>query len=334
MPFRQGFFFSWTGSDILLPGGGCIQVRLVLARPILTLTLCWIAGSAGACLYSGRTLLLLWAGVTLILPFAALLLKIPVKHAVFLWLALSGGGFHWAWHDAHNVSSIPAVLRVSTSGMEGLPVHTSGFIASEVQVDGDRAQFEMRLTAIGHLGNNPMPIKKRGRASGTASELFPDSAPVDGMSGAISEQVIVHIKLAAEQEQQLATAWRRGDAIQLRGSLKAPAEAGNFGGFDYKRYLHTQEIHWLLKGDGAASLQVQQASPWNRYTLFRWNDQLRKQLSQRMESAFVSVNHAGYMKGLVLGVTDELDPATYNEFTQLGLTHILAISGMHAASQP
>ncbi|MDQ0493157.1 competence protein ComEC [Paenibacillus brasilensis] len=255
-------------------------------------------------------LLMLWTGVTLMLPLIALLMKIPVRHVIWLWLALSGGGFHWSWHDMHNVSSIPDVLHISASKLEDMPVQAAGFIASEVQVDGDRAQFEMRVTAIHQMGRN----------SDKNQRLAP-----------ISEQVIVHIKLAAKQEQQIAAAWQRGDAIQLHGSLKAPATAGNFGGFDYSKYLHTQEVHWLFKGNGATSLQKQQASLWNRYILLRWNDQLREQLGQRMETAFTSLNHAGYMKGLVLGVTDELDPATYNEFTQLGLTHILAISGMHVA---
>ncbi|ALP39128.1 competence protein ComEC [Paenibacillus sp. IHB B 3084] len=279
--------------------------------------------------------MLLWTGVTLILPLVALLMKIPVRHVVLLWLALSGGGFHWAWYDTHNVSHIPEALHVSASKLEDVPVQASGFIASEVQVDGDRAQFEMRITAISKTRGNSNPNKKPTSASSTrtGSKLPPNDTFQGGVgkSEAISEQVIVHIKLAAKQEQQLAAEWQRGDAIQLYGSLKAPATAGNFGGFDYNEYLHTQEIHWLFKGNGAASLQKQQASQWNRYTLFRWNDQLREQLGQRMDLAFGSLYHAGYMKGLVLGVTDELDPATYNEFTQLGLTHILAISGMHVA---
>ncbi|WP_404302184.1 ComEC/Rec2 family competence protein [Paenibacillus sp. DP01] len=254
--------------------------------------------------------MVLWAGITLVFPLIALLMKIPSRHMVLLWIALSGGGFHWFWHDTHNVSSIPGALHVSSSVIEDMPVQAAGFIASEVEIDGDRAQFEMRVTSIHHFAS---PSNK------------------DEHRGSISEQVIVHIKLAAKQEQQLAAAWQRGDAILLRGSLKAPAKAGNFGSFDYSEYLHTQEIHWLIKGAGAASLQRQKASLWNRYTLLRWNDQLREQLGQKMESAFTSLLHAGYMKGLILGVTDELDPATYNEFTQLGLTHILAISGMHVA---
>ncbi|MDN4082722.1 ComEC/Rec2 family competence protein [Paenibacillus polymyxa] len=254
--------------------------------------------------------MVLWAGITLVFPLIALLMKIPIRHMVLLWIALSGGGFHWFWHDTHNVSSIPGALHVSSSVIEDMPVQAAGFIASEVEIDGDRAQFEMRVTSIHHFASHSNKDEHR---------------------GSISEQVIVHIKLAAKQEQQLAAAWQRGDAILLRGSIKVPAKAGNFGSFDYSEYLHTQGIHWLIKGAGAASLQRQKASLWNRYTLLRWNDQLREQLGQKMESAFTSLLHAGYMKGLILGVTDELDPATYNEFTQLGLTHILAISGMHVA---
>ncbi|MFX3633711.1 MAG: ComEC/Rec2 family competence protein [Candidatus Pristimantibacillus sp.] len=40
---------------------------------------------------------------------------------------------------------------------------------------------------------------------------------------------------------------------------------------------------------------------------------------------------SGYMKGLVLGIREDLDPEQFQQFSRLGLTHILAISGLHVA---
>lgn len=37
------------------------------------------------------------------------------------------------------------------------------------------------------------------------------------------------------------------------------------------------------------------------------------------------------MKGLVAGITNEVDPALYDAYSRLGLTHVLAISGLHVA---
>ncbi|MNN29872.1 Competence protein [compost metagenome] len=37
------------------------------------------------------------------------------------------------------------------------------------------------------------------------------------------------------------------------------------------------------------------------------------------------------MKGLIIGMQDELDPNTYKQFSRLGPTHILAIFGKHVA---
>jgi competence protein ComEC len=38
---------------------------------------------------------------------------------------------------------------------------------------------------------------------------------------------------------------------------------------------------------------------------------------------------SGYMKGLVVGIRSDLDPEQYDHFARLGLTHVLAISGLH-----
>jgi competence protein ComEC len=40
---------------------------------------------------------------------------------------------------------------------------------------------------------------------------------------------------------------------------------------------------------------------------------------------------AGFMQGLVLGLLEDVDPETYQSFSEVGLTHILAISGLNVA---
>jgi competence protein ComEC len=60
------------------------------------------------------------------------------------------------------------------------------------------------------------------------------------------------------------------------------------------------------------------------------NDSARTVLGAELDQLFQQ-RHAGYMKGLIIGMQDDLDPDTFKQFSQLGLTHILAISGMHVA---
>lgn len=140
----------------------------------------------------------------------------------------------------------------------------------------------------------------------------------------------MQIKLLTEQEITVAAEWRRGDEVLLNGVLEEPAEARNFGGFDYRTYLHTKKIHWLLKGQGVENVRAKVPDSWSPLTIFRLNDSARTVLGTELDQLF-GQRHSGYMKGLIIGMQDDLDPDTFKQFSQLGLTHILAISGMHVA---
>ncbi|WP_082882550.1 DNA internalization-related competence protein ComEC/Rec2 [Paenibacillus swuensis] len=64
--------------------------------------------------------------------------------------------------------------------------------------------------------------------------------------------------------------------------------------------------------------------------LLRWNDAVRDVLGEQTDRIF-HPDQAGFMKSLMLGITEDVDPLQFQQFSKLGLTHILAISGMHVA---
>ncbi|MFB5677231.1 ComEC/Rec2 family competence protein [Paenibacillus terreus] len=275
-------------------------------RPLLTATVCWITASGAACLYSGKVLLGMWAGLIFMLPLAVWLCRISWRKALLYFLILTAGGVYWELYDHFQASRIPEVLHAASRELDGRPVQAEGWIASPVEVDGNKAEFELQLTALG--GEDESAQMRE-----------------------ISEKVLVQIRLAAEEEQNTARAWSRGDRITFTGTMEIPEGARNFGGFDYRNYLKTRQIHWLLKSKGADSVAILEKGSWSRYSLLRWSDDARILLGERMDTTFAQQIHAGFMKGLVLGITDDIDPDLYREFTRLGLTHILAISGMHVA---
>ncbi|MNW25209.1 ComEC family competence protein [compost metagenome] len=292
-------------------------------RLLAYVTVSWILGNAVACMYSGRELLLIWIGLSIILVALLLIMRVPVKSGLLLWVTLTIAGLYWEWNDSHNSSQITtlfhhAVLEpgrsVTAQGQsvvedqlvaEDQSVVIEGNVASALQIDGDRVQFQIEISQI-QAGDQTQPQ-------------------------ALRELILVQIRLAAVEEQSIANRWQRGDLIHLEGTLKQPSPARNFGGFDYRRYLHTQRIHWIVKANGIDAAIVTPPSGWNRHTLLRWNDALRNKLGGQMDAVFTSTVQSGYMKSLVLGVTEDMDAGIYDEFTQLGLTHILAISGMHVA---
>lgn len=142
--------------------------------------------------------------------------------------------------------------------------------------------------------------------------------------------MLVQLRLEEQPQQEVAAAWRRGDVVDVKGQLAQPAGPANRGGFDYRRYLSSQNIHWLLQATGTGAIDIAPGPPWTAAALLGRVDTVRAWLGARLTGMYPGVQ-AGYMQGLVLGITDNLDPSLMQQFARLGLTHILAISGLHVA---
>lgn len=303
-------------------------------RPLTAMACGWIAGSGLAAGYAGWRFWLFWLGLSLIGSAIALIWRQSWRSLVLVWLAFSLGGGYWLYTEAGNVSRIGPMATAAegaegagagwiddsraagTNGAEersqpadGQAVRLEGTIVSEVEVDGDRADFTLKASRISWL------------AAGASPQVMQE---IPG-----GEKVAVQLRLAAQSEQPTAASWRRGLGVTLDGTLEAPQTARNFGAFDYRRYLHLQRIHWMIKASGASSLQSGSPTRGTAAAL-GYVDALRDRLGGRIERLFPGWQ-AGYMKGLLIGLRDDLDPDKYAEFTQLGLTHILAISGSHVA---
>jgi competence protein ComEC len=281
-------------------------------RPLLSFTVCWVIGSAAACLYSGNKLLLAGGGLLLLLTAVACVGKPGPKYISALAAALILSGGYWEWNEAHNISRLPEILMLQPAETKEIEVQAEGVIVSPAQRDGDRVDFTVKLNKV-----------TRGEQSG--QEVRSQSA-----EGAKGERIAVQLKLQAEPEIAVAAEWRRGDLVKLNGMLEQPQTARNFGGFDYRAYLQTNDIHWLMKVTGTDNVEAASPASWSLLSVLRWNDGARAVLGAEMDRLFQKL-HSGYMKGLVIGLQDDLDPETFQQFSQLGLTHILAISGMHVA---
>ena len=268
-------------------------------KPLTALAVCWLIGSGLAAVSSSKLFWWLWLGSSLIALVSVVVLRIPWRKLILLWLACTLGASYWLYNEARNVSHIE--LSPSEQAWEG---RVEGIIVSMVEVDGDRVDFTLKAYRLV-------------QSQGTEQEIRG------------GERVAVQLKLAAKAEAQTAKLWQRGQRISLSGSLQEPQVARNFGAFDYRRYLHIQRIHWLLKAEGASTLKVEGGSHGSA-AFFGKVDEVRYALGDRIGQLFPGWQ-AGYMKGLLIGLQDELEPDKYTEFTNLGLTHILAISGSHVA---
>ncbi|WP_201003780.1 DNA internalization-related competence protein ComEC/Rec2 [Paenibacillus glycanilyticus] len=267
-------------------------------RPLVWFAVFWIAGSSMAAHLS------IGGGALAISSAAALLLALVLvgqstrRLAVVCLIGCMLAAGERLWADARNGSA----LDLPDASYEA---EVTGTIVSAVEVDGDRAMFRVTADAV-RVGGEAAPRKVR-------------------------ERLLVQVRLAERPHQELAAAWHRGGSVRLAGELARPAGVSNSGGFDYRRYLESsQHVHWLLKVKGIGAVQAAPGPGWTAAAVLGRVDAARDWLGARMDRLYPA-DQSGYMKGLVLGIREDLDPEQFQQFSRLGLTHILAISGLHVA---
>ncbi|GGN96928.1 ComEC/Rec2 family competence protein [Saccharibacillus kuerlensis] len=306
-------------------------------RPLVVFTVCWLAGTAAAHLYGGLQLTAVLAGLTFIWFAAAAFAQLPLKRLLIFGLALWLAAGYGTFRDIRSLSILPEVLGVQEEG--GYPgVRLEGKMAGPAKIDGDLAMFEMDLERV----FDRMGTQSSQKTEADEENLRSAAVGADGTSRTDipgnhdnnesitlrrSEKIIVRVKLAAEEEQDVATSWKRGDRLIVSADLELPAEARNFGAFDYRSYLREKRIYWIAKAGGASSVETADHAE-DKFLLLRHRDDLREFLADKLSELYPGVG-AGYMQGLLLGLRDGLDPDTYQNFVRLGMTHVLAISGMH-----
>jgi competence protein ComEC len=229
-------------------------------------------------------------------------LKLPVKSLFTMLMFLIIAFAYYQWFDHRNVSQI-------NESYNDVTAEINGRVTSAITVDGDHVGF---VLSISHL------------------QVLDDSTNHGVEPFEIKESVQVSMRLLTQEDQAAVLAWQRGDDIHFSGKLQLPSGARNFGGFDYRRYLKQQHIHWMIIIKGLDSVTIDSSFHWNLLQLLRYNDQFRGFLAAKLDLLFPE-SQAGYMISLLIGLRVDLDPQQFQQFSNLGLTHILAISGMQVA---
>ncbi len=118
-----------------------------------------------------------------------------------------------------------------------------------------------------------------------------------------------------------------GDTIVARGQLRLPAGQRNPGGFDYKKYLAAQNIHAVFRVASASHALVLGSGGSNPF-YSRLILPLREFVLIFIRSNFHG-QQAALMQALLLGMRGDLDESMREAFANVGVFHVLAVSGMH-----
>ena len=117
-----------------------------------------------------------------------------------------------------------------------------------------------------------------------------------------------------------------GDRIIIGNKLQPVKNSGNPGGFDYAQYLARQQIFhqcylkkqdWvLLKGNNATAFKS---------ALFNTRDYVVKTIDKYI----IGNNESALAKALLIGYRVDLDKDLVEAYSNAGVVHLIAISGLH-----
>ncbi len=113
-----------------------------------------------------------------------------------------------------------------------------------------------------------------------------------------------------------------GVHLEITGSLIQPEANRNFAQFNYKEYLAKQGINFQLKANTIKSLQS------SHLTISTALKNIRLTMIRYLKTHF-SEKTAIYLEALLLGEKESFDQDRYQDYQQLGIVHLLAISGLH-----
>lgn len=116
-----------------------------------------------------------------------------------------------------------------------------------------------------------------------------------------------------------------GDKIKFRGKFVEPEVARNYGGFNYKEYLKSIKIYGTCN---ANSVKVIGKDKVNVISKIANSNYLK--IEEKLNTLFEK-DISSFIKGIVLGDKSNIDKDIQEDFRISGISHILAVSGLHVA---
>ncbi|KAA9026372.1 DNA internalization-related competence protein ComEC/Rec2 [Niallia endozanthoxylica] len=187
------------------------------------------------------------------------------------------------------------------------------FVRSEVEIannkthlTGNEQWFELHFNEIGKIEGDRLTIKAFDRVT--------------------SETLIVRYRIRSAKEKQiLQKKLSPGIVCRVKGKLEEPSSSTNENAFDYKKYLQQNHIYWILKPE---QLDMDTCRPKPSFLTI-----LRKIRADGIHylQAYFPKETVPLAAALLFGTSDLLSSDTMDDYRNLGLVHLLAISGLHIA---
>lgn len=116
-----------------------------------------------------------------------------------------------------------------------------------------------------------------------------------------------------------------GDKIKIIGEYILPEESRNYGGFDYRKYLKTQEVYGIFE---ANNIELLKHNNLSKIELF--SNSIKQKIISNMNKILPEDTSQLFL-GILIGYDDNLAEDIQESFRKSSLTHLLAVSGAHIA---
>lgn len=116
-----------------------------------------------------------------------------------------------------------------------------------------------------------------------------------------------------------------GDKVIIKGVPLLPKENTNPGLFNYRLYLKTKNIHATINASSTSVYIISKGE-------LRKGQLLRVKFQERINDILdmtLNEKNSNIMSSIILGDSSFLDDETGMRFRELGLSHVLAVSGLH-----
>lgn len=140
----------------------------------------------------------------------------------------------------------------------------------------------------------------------------------------LSEQVVLFYYIENLAEKEWLQAQETLDEIYVKGTLSAPENNRNQYQFNYKSFLFGKRIHWIVNAEQLKLMEPEGITSWDFFSIAK----LKHFLLEHIDAS-VTPKIGNYVKTLLLGDVGAFAADLLQDFKDLGLLHLLSISGLH-----
>ena len=196
---------------------------------------------------------------------------------------------------------------------------TGSLLSWQKDIRNDKAwlghHYNKDVSLIVTLDEPPVEKTKSYKANATVEYILTDSSSVP-----VKGKIILYFK----KDSALRLSY--GSQILFKKALQEIKNSGNPGGFDYKRYSLFQGItHQVYLKPGEFETLESKNEKWFRKFLYTSREQVLNILRQNITEE----KELGLAEALLIGYKNDLEQSLVQSYTNTGVVHIIAISGLH-----